>query len=114
MENEPDRFADYLCSQAMIPASLRIHIHTAATLSSFDKASKILQEVQRRIEFNPLHCLKFVMLMIHYDDDSALSSYGKTIKHLLGKLYYCRYKCKHIPRIHRPVLESNSPCYKQL
>ena len=96
MENEPDRFADYLCSQAMIPASLRIHIDTAATLSSFDKASKILQEVQRRIEFNPLHCLKFVMLMIHYHDDSALSSYGKTIKHLLGKLYYCSYKCNHI------------------
>ena len=84
MESDPNRFAVYLCSQAMIPTSLRNDIHTTTGVSSFDKASKILQEVQRSIDFNPTNCMKFFLLMIHYDQHN-ISSYGKTLKEELGK-----------------------------
>ena len=82
MESDPNRFAVYLCAQAMIPKSLRNDIHTTTGVSSFDKASKILQEVQRSI--NPLNCLRFIMLMIHYDQHN-ISSYGSVLKEELGK-----------------------------
>ena len=84
MESDPNRFAVYLCAQAMIPTSLRNDIHTTTGVSSFDKASKILQEVQRSINFNPTNCLKFVLLMIHYDQHN-ICSYGKILKKELGK-----------------------------
>ena len=84
MESDPNRFAVYLCSQAMIPKSLRNDILTTTGVSSFDKASKILQEVQRSIDFNPTNCLKFLLLMTRYNQHN-ISSYGKTLKEELGK-----------------------------
>ena len=84
MESDPDQFADYLCAQAMIPEALRNDIHTTTGVSSYHKASKILCQIQRSIESNPVNCPKFVLLMIHYDQHN-ISSYGKTLKEELGK-----------------------------
>ena len=82
MESDPDQFADYLCAQTMIPESLTNNIHTTTSLSSNDKTSKILWQVQRSIESNPTNCLKFVLLMIHYDQHNISR---KTLKEELGK-----------------------------
>ena len=84
MESDPDQFADYLCAQTMIPEALTNDIHTTTGVSSNHKASKILWQVQRNIESNPMNCLKFVLLMIHYDQHN-ISNYGKTLKQELGK-----------------------------
>ena len=82
IESDPNRFAVYQCSQAMISTSLRNDIHTTTGVSAFDKASKILWEIQRSI--NPTICLKFILLMIRYDQHN-ISSYGNTLKEELGK-----------------------------
>ena len=84
MESDPDQFADYLCAQTMIPEALTNDIHTTTGVSSNHKASKILWQVQSSIESNPVNCLKFILLMIHYDQHH-ISSYGKTLKQELGK-----------------------------
>ena len=84
MESDPDQFADYLCAQTMIPEALTNDIHTTIGVSWNHKASKILWQVRSSIESNPVNCMKFVLLMIHYDEHNIIS-YGKTLKQELGK-----------------------------
>ena len=98
MESDPDQFADYLCAQAMIPEALTNNIHTTTSLSSNDKASKIFWQVRSSIESNPTNCLKFVLLMIHYDQHN-ISSYGKTLKEELGKNISKYESLNYLPNI---------------